>query len=144
MALALDPEIAAVYTAMAAAGPPPARPAREDWRALREVANTNLALWADAMPDFPDVRLTTYRAVAADGASLELRLYRNISPTKSEKTGGSAVVFAHGGGLVAELPFSSGSGCASASAKRTWRFKVSRLQRGSRSRGRRGAPRRRS
>jgi acetyl esterase/lipase len=96
MSFVLDPEIAAVFAVMASAGPLPPRPARGDWRALRQCANTNLAIWAEAMPEFPDVETTAYQASAMDGASLALRWYK-----KTGAENGPAVVFAHGGALVA-------------------------------------------
>jgi acetyl esterase/lipase len=96
MSLALDPEIAAVFQAMAAAGPMPARPARGDWRALRQIANSNLAAWAAALPPFPDVQGADYQTVAADGAALKLRWY-----SKAGANSAAAVVYAHGGGRIA-------------------------------------------
>lgn len=96
MSLTLDSEIRAALEAMAAAAPMPPRPARGDWRALRQIANSNLARWAEPMPACPDVQTAIYWAAAADGTSLELRWYR-----KTGAQDGPAVVYAHGGGLVA-------------------------------------------
>ena len=94
---ALDPEIAAALAALAEGhATPPSRPARGDWKSLRDIANANLELWGKLLPEHSDVATTTFWTKAPDGTEIELRWYR-----KRDSEPGSAVVFAHGGGLVA-------------------------------------------
>jgi acetyl esterase/lipase len=81
---AIDPETAA---AMPPAGP---KAARGDWKTLRENGNIGQAYFAGLTPPSPDVRTTSYTE-----GPLELRWY-----TKNDEAPGSAVVFAHGGGMV--------------------------------------------
>ena len=93
----LDPEIAVVLetmTAQAAEAPPIER---GDWRSLRERANTNLAFLATlnlAVSD--DVAVQPLQITVDDGTDIAARWYKlgNESP-------GSAVVYAHGGGMIA-------------------------------------------
>ena len=93
----LHPEIAVVLetmTAQAAEAPPIAR---GDWRSLRERANTNLAFLPTlnlAVSD--DVAVQPLQITVDDGTDITARWYKlgNESP-------GSAVVYAHGGGMIA-------------------------------------------
>jgi acetyl esterase/lipase len=95
MAYTLDSELVPVMAALAgqAAGVP--APARGDWKALRESGNAGLAYLATLVPPATGVRTTTYSATAQDGAPLELRWY-----AKAGTGSGSAVVYAHGGGMI--------------------------------------------
>jgi acetyl esterase/lipase len=94
---ACDPEVASVLDALEElAGPMPDVPPG-DWARLRQVTNDSLAWMAkQAGRSSPDVRFTELETTAADGAALALRWYerRGSAP-------GSAVVYAHGGGMVA-------------------------------------------
>lgn len=69
---------------------------RGDWKALRELANVgyeNLASLVTPVPN--DVTKKSFFLTTEDGASIEIRWY-----TKTGTNPGSAVVYAHGGGLV--------------------------------------------
>ncbi len=94
MAYMLDPDIAAALAHLAQAGSP-TRPARGDWRALRTGGNAGQAYFASITPRFTGVAVATYFARSIDGAPIELRWY-----TRNGGSPGSAVVYAHGGGMV--------------------------------------------
>lgn len=100
MPLTLDPEIAAV---MASAGDPPPPHRRGDWRGLRALSTGGMgAVMAryPRFPDgFPDVRSRDVTAVSADGTVVPLRWYTPVGVDHGAP--GPAVVYAHGGGLVA-------------------------------------------
>jgi acetyl esterase/lipase len=92
----LDPELApamADLAAKAAGGP---RPARGDWRAVREAASAGLAYMATLAPASTGVTRTPFTTPTADREEeIELRWY-----TKAGATPGSAVVYTHGGGML--------------------------------------------
>lgn len=91
--LSYDPEIAAVLQ-QAAGSPRPAPPARGDWQTLR--ANTEGLMAALAPAARPaSVHATEHSTTTWDGEALTLRWY-----TRKGSHPGSAVVYAHGGGLV--------------------------------------------
>jgi acetyl esterase/lipase len=96
MSYELDPELVPALAALSgqAAGSPPVR--RGDWKALREAANRGQAAMAALVPPVDGVRTTGYTATAADGTTIELRWY-----TLDGARPRSAVVYAHGGGMVA-------------------------------------------
>jgi acetyl esterase/lipase len=92
MAYTLDPDVAAALAELGeAASPPP----RGDWRALRVRGNAGQAYFASTTPNFPGVDIATRSTESADGAPIELRWY-----TRAGSAPGSAVVYAHGGGMV--------------------------------------------
>jgi acetyl esterase/lipase len=71
--------------------------AHSDWQALRESANANLAFLATLnAPIAEDVQMRDLAVVADDGTALSARWY-----TKRGAQPGSAVVYAHGGGMIA-------------------------------------------
>ena len=90
---ALDPELAAALAVLARPAEPP--PARGDWQAVRAAGNAGWAAWSAAAPSYSDVETTSYVAETADGARIELRWF-----TKAGSCPGSAVVYAHGGGMI--------------------------------------------
>jgi acetyl esterase/lipase len=92
MAYTLDPDVAAALAALAEAGSPPPR---GDWRALRVRGNAGQAYFASITPKFSGVDIATHFTVSSDGAPIELRWY-----TVAGSAPGSAVVYAHGGGMV--------------------------------------------
>lgn len=96
MAYILDPEIATVFAAMAEQGNPVTVPERGDWKVLRKIANGNLSHWASLMSSDPDVSIRYFFITAPDGAMIECRWYE-----KKESSPCSAVVYAHGGGMIA-------------------------------------------
>ena len=91
----VDAEVAAALKAMAALaeGAPP--PARGDLEALRARGTAGQAFMAGLVAPSPDVDTVAFSTAADDGATIGLRWYakENCSP-------GSAVVYAHGGGMV--------------------------------------------
>jgi acetyl esterase/lipase len=95
MTYVLDPEIAPILAVLAerSAGAPV--PLRGDWRALRESGTAGQTYLAGLVPKVSGVRAETFYATAADGTSLELRWY-----TKKNSDPGSAVLYAHGGGMI--------------------------------------------
>ncbi|HWD88345.1 MAG TPA: alpha/beta hydrolase [Mucilaginibacter sp.] len=92
---AFDPEVGAAIAALVAKSPSPQIPERGDWKSVRETGNAGWRLWANAAPDYPDVRKKSFFTNTQDGASIELRWY-----TKEGSKPGSAVVYAHGGGMI--------------------------------------------
>jgi len=94
---AMDPELATAIAPLAAAAAEAPMVARGDWRGLRESANSNLAFFASlGTPVAADVKTRTLSITADDGAEIPARLY-----TRSDERPGSAVVYAHGGGMIA-------------------------------------------
>ncbi|MGA2009303.1 MAG: alpha/beta hydrolase [Solirubrobacteraceae bacterium] len=91
---AVDPEVAAGVAELAGE---PQVVARGDWRELRRVAGEGMRRLAEleARPR-PAIEVRAFAVRAPDGASIDVRWYaRRGAPP------GSAVVFAHGGGLIA-------------------------------------------
>jgi acetyl esterase/lipase len=71
-------------------------PARGDWRAVRTAAAAGLAYMDTLTPDSRGVRTTSFTTPATDGdGEIELRWY-----TRTSAAPGSAVVYAHGGGMI--------------------------------------------
>lgn len=93
MTLSIDPRIAVM---LAAASAEPSVPhIRGDWRTLRTETNIVIATdFASAGPS-PDVSSTDHEVIADDGTPLLLRWY-----ARGEQSAGSAVVYAHGGGMI--------------------------------------------
>jgi acetyl esterase/lipase len=92
----LDPEVAAALSLVRTGAAAPARvPARGDWRTLRETGNAGQAYMAAITPASQGVTCTSYQAQAPDGARIELRWYQ-----RRDERPGSAVVYAHGGGMI--------------------------------------------
>jgi len=93
----LDPEIAAALAPLAATAADAPVIERGDWRALRESANANLAFLASLGPPVADeVRMQSLSITVDDGAEVAARWY-----TRRDERPGSAVVYAHGGGMIA-------------------------------------------
>ncbi|MEU4894147.1 alpha/beta hydrolase fold domain-containing protein [Streptomyces sp. NPDC044780] len=102
MAYTLDPELAAVLRVLAEqSGPtPPPPPERDDWRALRARGTASMAWLASLLPAYPSgyplVKAVSHTVRSRDGAEIPVRWYE-----KADSTPGSAVVYAHGGGMIA-------------------------------------------
>ncbi len=94
---AVDAELAPVLAELAerARREPPV--ARGDWRALRENAEADMRWLAELERQaLPDIELRDFSTISPDGARIGLRWY-----AKAGSAPGSAVVFAHGGGMIA-------------------------------------------
>lgn len=92
----VDPEIAAAFYAIVEERAGLTMPERGDWKGLRELGE---AVWPEFGANAPvrdQVRITDYFANVGDGASIKLRWYDKIGHAP-----GSAVVYAHGGGMIA-------------------------------------------
>ncbi|MFD8000417.1 alpha/beta hydrolase [Streptomyces mirabilis] len=97
MAMDLDPEIAAALAtqAQALADAHISLPGRGDALGLRAMLDEIFKAALAALPDAPDVTVTSYAVPAADGTTIPLRWYvRDGSGT------GAAVVYVHGGGKI--------------------------------------------
>ncbi|MGH2936640.1 MAG: alpha/beta hydrolase [Solirubrobacterales bacterium] len=93
----LDPELAPAMAALAAKAAGASHPARGDWRAVREAASAGLAYMATLAPASSGVTRTSFTTPTADGEDeIELRWY-----TKTGSGPGSAVLYTHGGGMLA-------------------------------------------
>lgn len=96
-----DPEVAAAAAALVGDAPPPP-PAPGDWRAIREsVAALYPVVTAGLDPGGVDRRRST--TTSSDGAEVELWWFTPAGEPHGAPTsaGGSAVVHAHGGGMIA-------------------------------------------
>ncbi|MFJ6000883.1 alpha/beta hydrolase [Arthrobacter sp. NPDC092385] len=93
MPFTLDPDIAAML-AVGGGTEIPATP-RGDALTLREVANTSVAMMASLERKTPSVSSEDFNLTLPDGATILLRWY-----TKAGSAPGSAVVYAHGGGMI--------------------------------------------
>ncbi len=93
MPYALDPELVAALAVLSPPAAPP--PARGDWQALRATGNAAWAAWSAAALSYPDVHTKSFFAETFDGAEIELRWF-----AKEGSSPGSAVVYAHGGGMI--------------------------------------------
>lgn len=102
MTFELDAGLLQAITARLAGGTLtlPEPPARDDWRTLRANAEVGLAALEAALPEHAEVSRTEYAAVASDGAAVPLRWYAPAGHDPA-KGAGPAVVYLHGGGMVA-------------------------------------------
>ncbi|MFJ3778948.1 alpha/beta hydrolase [Streptomyces sp. NPDC090075] len=99
MSYALDTQLRQALAAMrpAEGEPPPRRPVRGDWEALRAGESGLAAL--DAMkPAQPSVGRADHHVASHDGAEILLRWYTPAAHDPSAV--GPAVVYLHGGGMV--------------------------------------------
>lgn len=93
MPFTLDADIAALFAAASGIDAPVT--ARGDALALREASNAALAMTASMERPTPSVTRRDFDLELADGSTILLRWY-----TKEGSTPGSAVVYAHGGGMI--------------------------------------------
>ena len=97
MSYELDPELVPAMAALAARAAGAMSPARGDWRAVRAAASAGLAYMASITPPAPGVTATNFSTPASDGqGEIGLRWYTTASAAP-----GPAVVYAHGGGMLA-------------------------------------------
>lgn len=90
----VDPDLIAYAASMNA--PPRTPAARDDWRTLRESAESGLSLLDASLPEHPEVARVDHTATAPDGADVLVRWY-DPSPDRER---GPGVVFLHGGGMI--------------------------------------------
>jgi acetyl esterase/lipase len=96
MSYELDVELAPAMAALAALVAKAPRPPRGDWQAIRATTSAGLAYMATLAPTSSGVTTTSFTTPTRDGAEvIELRWY-----TKAGVAPGSAVVYAHGGGMI--------------------------------------------
>jgi acetyl esterase/lipase len=91
----LDAEIAEVLVELTKKVGTLPKPERGDWKMLRKIGNSMLTYWASIAQSYPDVRITNFSTNVKGGESIELRWY-----TKGDNSPGSAVIYAHGGGMI--------------------------------------------
>ena len=91
----VDPQVAAALAAAEGSAGIPA-PAPGDWKALRARANAGQAYLASLIAPSANVTISTCAAAATDGTPAGLHWYTRRGPAPA-----SAVVYAHGGGMVA-------------------------------------------
>jgi acetyl esterase/lipase len=93
----LDPDLAPAMTALAAKAAGAPVPARGDWQAVRVAATAGQAYMATLTPTSTGVSTTSFSTPTSDGEDeIELRWY-----IKDGSTPGSAVLYTHGGGMIA-------------------------------------------
>ncbi len=93
MAYQLDPELLAIMR-----NAPPRAPAlRDDWRGLREMSDAALALVESRLPEHEEVARTDRTITSYDGTEIPVRWY----DPASDRGAGPAVVYLHGGGMIA-------------------------------------------
>ena len=95
MAYQMDSEVASALSALAALMGTDPTPKRGDWKTLRDRGNAMHALWASGSPPYASVKTKSFFTQASDGAKIQLRWYE-----KAGSKPGSAVVYAHGGGMI--------------------------------------------
>lgn len=91
----LETEVAEILSEIAKQNGTISKPERGDWKTLRDNGNAGWRTWANAAPNYLDVKRKTFFAKTQDGAFIELRWY-----AKEGQQPSSAVVYAHGGGMV--------------------------------------------
>ena len=97
MSYTLDRELAPAMAALAEHAAEAARPARDDWQAVRAAASTGLAYMASITPASSGVVTTSFATATSDGqGDIELRWY-----TTADAMPGPAVIYSHGGGMLA-------------------------------------------
>jgi acetyl esterase/lipase len=100
MAFELDPGVLqAVLATMPSGYERPAPAARGDWKTLRATGEAALAAMEAALPEHPSVSRADYQASSHDGAPVPLRWY--APPGHDPASAGPAVVYLHGGGMIA-------------------------------------------
>jgi acetyl esterase/lipase len=92
----IDPEVAAALAGIAEAGAGAPAPARGDLKALRARASAGQAYLASLIAPSASVTVASHTATAADGTAIGMRWY-----TRRGTAPGPAVVYAHGGGMIA-------------------------------------------
>jgi acetyl esterase/lipase len=99
MAFELDPKILRAALAMMGRTGLPTPAVRGDWKTLRATMEATLAAMEAAQPDSPSVSRADYQASSYDGAPVPMRWY--APPGRDHGSAGPAVVYLHGGGMIA-------------------------------------------
>lgn len=94
--LKLDPEIAATFATFASSGQTVEPPPPGDPLALRRFTEAQLGVVFGTLPDAPDVSSIHYETKGEDGGTVPMIWYEKRRAPK-----GPAVVYVHGGGMVA-------------------------------------------
>jgi acetyl esterase/lipase len=94
--LKLDPEIAATFATFASQGATVEPPPPGDPLALRAFTELQLQVVFTTLPDTPDVTAASYETRGEDGGAVPMIWYEKKGAPK-----GPAVVYVHGGGMVA-------------------------------------------
>ncbi|WP_322097653.1 alpha/beta hydrolase [Nakamurella alba] len=97
MPFALDPQVATGLLALLGDGPPPVPPPAGDVFTRRQNAAVTFAVFADLQPAPSGVAVTHLTVTADDGAQLDARWYAREAGGAS----GPAVLYLHGGGMIA-------------------------------------------
>lgn len=95
MAFAPDPEFVAAFAPIAAAAEGVVPPPVGDIASRRETVEATQTLMHNALPMPDDVEIIDHSTTTPDGATLLLRWY-----ARRGSTPGSAVLYAHGGGMI--------------------------------------------
>lgn len=96
MRYSMDGEVEKALIASLDGNPPPPPVPRGDWRQLRSVSDGTLAMLRDREQVPETVLVTSSVITTADGGTLSMRWYQ-----KSGSNPGSAVLYLHGGGMLA-------------------------------------------
>ena len=93
----LDPDLAPAMADLAAKAEGASPPSRGDWKTVREVASAGLAYMASITPPSKGVSTSSFWTPTKDGTDeIGLRWYTTAGAVK-----GPAVVYTHGGGMIA-------------------------------------------
>ncbi|MET7900527.1 alpha/beta hydrolase fold domain-containing protein [Streptomyces sp. NPDC005355] len=99
MTYTLDPELAAALQALAEQSGPAPLPERDDWQSLRAMGTAGMQWMTSLLPaypsGYPDVKASSHTVRSRDGAEIPVRYYG-----KADSAPGSAVVYAHSGGMI--------------------------------------------
>lgn len=95
MPFSMDTELAAVLAEAAPLMSNMSVAARGDALALRELSTASMAAFDAMVPESPNVHSVDYQIPVADGSTIMARWY-----VRDGEQPGSAVVYAHGGGMV--------------------------------------------
>ena len=98
MTLSLDPDLLRNIAAIGAEGSPPPLIQRDDWRSLRALGETGVAALDASLPANSQIGRQDLQVTSDDGTDVPVRWY--TPPDHRPGTGGPAVVYFHGGGMI--------------------------------------------
>lgn len=100
MPYTFDADLLRAVASLGASGPRRPQPAaRDDWKTLRANGEAALAAIEASLPECPAVARVDYSTTSFDAAPVALRWYTTRRPDAPEP--GPAVVYLHGGGMIA-------------------------------------------